>query len=68
MGRAYYWIGGDDPVDEHAPGNDVTAIAEGHISVTPIHLNLTDEALQEALEQAIPWNGPPGSCTPLAAP
>ncbi len=43
-GRAYYWLGGDKPEDHLEPGSDVTAISEGRISVTPIHLDLTDHA------------------------
>jgi 5'-nucleotidase len=45
MGRAYYWIGGDDPVDLQEEGADVKAIADGYISVTPVQLDLTDHAL-----------------------
>ena len=42
MGRAYYWLGGDDPVDVHEEGTDVNAIADGWISITPVQLDLTD--------------------------
>jgi 5'-nucleotidase len=49
MGRAYYWLGGDDPVDVHEEGADVTAIAEQHISVTPVQLDLTDYPLLDRL-------------------
>lgn len=42
MGRDYYWLGGDLPVDELEDDTDVKAIAEGRISVTPVHLDLTD--------------------------
>ena len=41
-GRAYYWLGGDKPEDQLDEGTDVKAIADGCISVTPIHLDLTD--------------------------
>jgi 5'-nucleotidase len=47
MGRAYYWIGGDDPEDVHDSGTDVKAIADGCISVTPVQLDLTDFGLIE---------------------
>ncbi len=49
MGRPYYWIGGDDPVDVHEEGSDVAAIADGAISVTPVQLDLTDYRLAEKL-------------------
>ncbi len=41
-GRAYYWLGGDLPVDLLEDGTDVKAIADDYVSVTPIHLDLTD--------------------------
>jgi 5'-nucleotidase len=45
MGRVYYWLGGDDPVDLHEEGADVKAIADEHISITPVQLDLTDHDL-----------------------
>lgn len=47
MGRAYYWLGGDDPVDRRDEGTDVHAIDSGYISVTPVQLDLTDHQLVE---------------------
>ena len=41
-GRKYYWIGGDYLSTEEAPGSDIEAIAEDYISITPIHLDLTN--------------------------
>ena len=41
-GRKYYWIGGDYLSTEEAPGSDIEAIAEDFISITPIHLDLTN--------------------------
>lgn len=55
MGRAYYWLGGDDPIDLHEEGTDVAAIADGFISVTPVQLDLTDHALiKRYLDQGFP--------------
>jgi len=55
MGRVYYWLGGDDPVDVCEEGTDVQAIAEQYISVTPVQLDLTDRALiQQFLEGPFP--------------
>jgi 5'-nucleotidase len=48
-GRAYYWLGGDEPEDRLDPGSDVAAIADHRISVTPIQLDLTDYPVLEAL-------------------
>jgi len=45
-GKPYYWIGGDRPTgDVQEVDTDVWAIAEGFISVTPIHLDLTAHTL-----------------------
>lgn len=41
-GRDYYWLGGDLPVDDLADGTDVKAIADDKISITAVHLDLTD--------------------------
>jgi 5'-nucleotidase len=51
MGRQYYWLGGDLPVDVMEEGTDVKSIAEGRISVTPIHLDLTADFLLEPLKE-----------------
>lgn len=40
-GKAYYWIGGE-PVWESEEGTDQVAVSLGHVSVTPLHLDLTD--------------------------
>lgn len=40
-GRPYYWIGGEDPSGISEPGTDIAALAEGWVSVTPLHLDLT---------------------------
>ena len=43
-GRPYYWIAGLDMTRTGEPDGDHVAIAEGYISVTPLHANLTHEA------------------------
>lgn len=48
-GRKYYWIGGDQPVWEQAPESDFLAVEAGRVSITPLHLLLTDEPLRERL-------------------
>lgn len=40
-GRPYYWIGGSEPEDHHEEGTDVSAIAAGYASLTPVHMDLT---------------------------
>ena len=49
-GRPYYWIG---PVRENGtaePGTDLAAIADRRVSVTPIHLDLTNVPVLAALK------------------
>ena len=40
-GRPYYWIGGEAPTGVPEQGTDVGVLAEGFVSVTPLHLDLT---------------------------
>jgi 5'-nucleotidase len=44
-GRPYYWLTGEPSPTGGEEGTDEWALASGFISVTPIHLNLTDERL-----------------------
>ena len=47
-GRKYYWISGT-PEWEHEKGTDQAAVSDGFVSVTPLHLDLTDyRGLDEA--------------------
>jgi 5'-nucleotidase len=41
-GRSYYWIGGEPPTGVPDEGTDVGALAEGYVSINPLHLDLTD--------------------------
>jgi 5'-nucleotidase len=41
-GREYYWIGGGTPQWEAGGDTDFEAIRNGYISITPVHLNLTN--------------------------
>lgn len=41
-GRPYYWIGSAPPTGELEQGTDLAAVAEKYISLTPLHLDLTD--------------------------
>jgi len=43
-GRAYYWLGGEIIEDINGEGSDGEAIRQGKISVTPLHLDLTNHA------------------------
>jgi len=50
-GRPYYWIGSMIPVGDLEEGTDISAIAEKFISMTPLHLDLTDYRSMEVLER-----------------
>jgi len=41
-GRKYYWIGGDSLARQDIPGSDLEAVEQNYISITPIHLDLTN--------------------------
>jgi 5'-nucleotidase len=43
-GKKYYWIGGEDLGFIPAEGTDFTAVESGYISITPLHLDLTNYA------------------------
>jgi len=48
-GRKYYWIGGSEPTWNGGEDTDFATVHGGAVSVTPLHLNLTDEPAREAL-------------------
>jgi 5'-nucleotidase len=49
-GRPYFWIGGSF-VDTHSDGTDLTTVSNGYVSVTPLHLDLTDYRALAELEE-----------------
>ena len=49
-GRDYYWMGFSSRVANAAKGTDLAAIAEGRISVTPLHIDLTHMPTVHALK------------------
>ena len=48
-GKKSYWIGGEELQFEDAEGTDFHAVSQGLISVTPIHLDLTNYRSFDAL-------------------
>jgi 5'-nucleotidase len=50
-GRKYYWIGGSELDFADDPGTDFAAIKDGYISVTPLHLDLTNYDSMPAVER-----------------
>jgi len=55
-GKKYYWIGGGEPEWERNPGTDFDAIDRGMVSITPLHLDLTDYAAFDRLKSATELN------------
>ena len=52
--RPYYWLGGKELGFDDIPGSDCNVIADGKISVTPVHLDLTHYHFMREMEQ---WDG-----------
>jgi 5'-nucleotidase len=52
-GRTYYWIGSQSADWEDDPKSDFAALADGFISVTPLHLDLTN---YKVMDQVRRWN------------
>lgn len=50
-GRLYYWTGAGSPTSTPTPTNDVGAIEEGYVSVTPLTVDMTDYVLLERMNQ-----------------
>jgi 5'-nucleotidase len=49
-GRPYYWIGGEAPTGVPEEGTDFGALAEGYVSITPLHLDLTAHRAMDELD------------------
>lgn len=55
-GKKYYWIGGDDLGFAKEEGTDCMAVHEGYISVTPLHVDMTNHgSFQEIRSLMSPW-------------
>ncbi len=52
-GRKYFWVGSEEPRLNDEPGTDFHAINKGHVSITPLHLDLTNH---QTLPILAGWN------------
>ena len=52
-GGTYYWYGYTGELSDPPEGTDLRAIYEGRISITPLHLSLTDFEARKALAGVI---------------
>jgi 5'-nucleotidase len=50
-GNEYYWVGGGIPQWESGENTDFGAVQDGYISVTPVHLDLTNHEAIKYLEE-----------------
>lgn len=50
-GERYYWIGGGNPYWEHGEDMDIQAVLDNYVSITPIHLDLTNYNALEYLKK-----------------
>ncbi len=53
-GNAYYWIGYHGKLSKPPVGSDLRAIYENRISITPLHLDMTEHSALPALGAAFP--------------
>ncbi|MCP4902383.1 MAG: 5'/3'-nucleotidase SurE [bacterium] len=51
-GQQIFWIGGGEPVWKAVPGTDFHEVAEGFVSITPLHLDMTDHGFLKKLKSA----------------
>jgi 5'-nucleotidase len=56
-GQTMYWIGGAGPAKDDAEGTDFHATAQGHVSVTPLKVDLTDHEALTAWAEAVHGSG-----------
>jgi 5'-nucleotidase len=50
-GRNYYWIGGGLPSGVPEEGTDIWALANNYVSITPLHLDMTEYQMLEELRR-----------------
>jgi 5'-nucleotidase len=58
MGRKHFWFT-VAPIEQIEPGTDLWAMERGHISITPLSLDLTDLAGLARLSAALRLDAPP---------
>jgi len=48
-GVPYYWIGGDPPTGIQENGTDLDAVSNGFVSVTPLHMDMTQHRFHDTV-------------------
>ncbi|HXX65221.1 MAG TPA: 5'/3'-nucleotidase SurE [Bacteroidota bacterium] len=64
-GKKYYWIGGGEPDWEREEGTDLDAVDRNFVSITPLHLDLTDYDSFDRLRamETLSYEAPPHRAT-----
>jgi len=52
-GNPYYWLGFKDRLSPPGSGTDLRALQLGHVSVTPLNVNMTDQPTADRLRAAL---------------
>jgi len=52
-GNPYYWLGFKERLSPPGSGTDLRALQLGHISVTPLNVNMTDQPTADRLRAAL---------------
>ncbi len=55
-GRKHYWIGGGNAYWEHGEDTDIQAVQDGFVSITPLHLDLTNYDALNFLREKISFD------------
>lgn len=50
-GVPYYWIGGEPPTGLQEEGTDLEALSHGYVSVTPLHMDMTQHRLLDSVRR-----------------
>lgn len=60
-GEVMYWIGGAGPAKDDAEGTDFHAAVQGHATITPLKVDLTDHEALAAWSKALVTRAPGGA-------
>jgi 5'-nucleotidase len=50
-GRAIYWVGAAGPEQDAGPGTDFHAVNNNYVSITPLHVDLTQYSAMEGIDR-----------------
>ncbi len=56
LGEKYYWIGGGKPYWERGEDTDIQAVSDSYVSITPLHLDLTNYEAMDFLRDRLSIN------------